>query len=315
MGPVAAAFVMLMSLGFTVNPDGSGKVVVEVTQSAPAPGGEKAAPTPEAVQQFAREVIERSKGVEAWADVSFGGKPGLMTFKGTAYFKDLGGATLARGPNGFPLSWAKDPKGGMALVVNFGEAHQLTPPVPPTLTDKELAKEIEQAERAWKNARVRLESEMAGTKTTYTFKLPGAVTDTNGLKKEADGSVVFVFDGAKVVQEINKLMADAVYVGSCIKAGLMPANDPRDPLLKEKLFGSKDLPSARVPGEMKPQFDYTAEVKAAKEAYPKMIEKLGLAPKPPVMKATKRVTDPPDPPPPGLEEKLKAMPRPAAAPK
>ncbi len=28
---------------------------------------------------------------------------------------------------------------------------------------------------------------------------------------------------------------------------------------------------------MKPQFDYAAEVKAAKEAYPKMAEKLGLA--------------------------------------
>ena len=44
----------------------------------------------------------------------------------------------------------------------------------------------------------------------------------------------------------------------------------------ELLFGSKGPFTAHVAGEMKPQFDYAAEVKAAKEAYPKMAEKLGL---------------------------------------
>ena len=33
-------------------------------------------------------------------------------------------------------------------------------------------------------------------------------------------------------------------------------------------------------GDLKPLFDYEAEAKAAKEACPKMLERLGLAPSP-----------------------------------
>jgi hypothetical protein len=115
-----------------------------------------------------------------------------------------------------------------------------------------------------------------------SFRLPGTLGDTSNLQKEQGGALRFVFDGAKALQAVDQLMADDAYLRERIAAGAefgrggAQLND----FMNEKLFGSRGPIQARVIGDLKPIFDYEAEAKAAKDAYPKMLERLGIAPAP-----------------------------------
>jgi len=76
---------------FTLNPDGSGKMLIESTFVPASEAIRDDEPTAEAaVQEAVREILTRSEGIEAWRDVSFSElKDGSFFFRGTAYFSDL----------------------------------------------------------------------------------------------------------------------------------------------------------------------------------------------------------------------------------
>jgi hypothetical protein len=275
MQPAAAAAILfLLSMGVTLNPDGSGKAVVEVRQpTRPTAGlGNANPPTPEMARKAARMVMLGAKGVDAWADVEIGVSPdALMTFKGTAYFSNIEGfAVAAHRAGAIPAKWTKDPKGGMVLSIDPLPG----PPARPVqLAPDELAKSVEKAREDWKRVRAGV-GDMAGFKHVLSFKLPGEPAEATGFKKNADGTLHFTYDAAEILAAFDKLMADEKYVSGAITAGYSPLS-PGCPLFHESFFGARTW-TARITGEMKPQFDYQAEVKAAKEAAPKMMEKLGL---------------------------------------
>jgi hypothetical protein len=261
------------TLDFTVNPDGSGKAVVE-TILPPMP--------PEAVSnmgaddvlaaQVAKQMLRMTPDVEVWADVTVGKtEDGRIRFKGTAYFKDI--ATVDLGPSkDDAVTWAKDPQGGMLLAVETKGRKPQPPAVaaePPKLSDEEIAKQIDAARQRFK----KMATNMGQMKTELIYRLPGTVSDVAGFTKADDGSLHWSLDGVKALQAAEKAMADDAFLRECILAG-------KNPMLTvlEKDF----LPTlkARASGDLKPLFDYAAEVKAAKDALPKMLEKLGLGKKP-----------------------------------
>jgi hypothetical protein len=283
-----AAAVMMMFFSATLNPDGSGKAVIEMMQSAPASTismSEKGTVPPQALKDFAKRVLDQSAGVEAWADVSVGSTDGgrTMTFKGTAYFKDLS-KVKPSAPPGAPsmpsLSWAADPKGGMILSLDPAMGMAAVATKPQELTAEKLAEKVKTYQDMWAARRRDTEAKLAGVKVGLSFKLPGPATDVSGLTAASDGALVFTLDGQKLFRAADELVKDSAYVGQCIKEGRKPADDRRDPILAEKMFGSKGPWTARVTGDVKPPFDYAAEAKAAKDAYPSLLEKLGLTPPP-----------------------------------
>jgi hypothetical protein len=279
MGPVTAAMIMILSMSATLNPDGSGKAAIEISMSLPSPpgpDGKPGEPSPQDLRSFADNIFKYNRNaVDVWADVSVSGKPGLGVFKGTAYFKDLSRLAFPNNPTGLRMKWAKDPRGGMLLELAVSGSGE-PPTKPADIPADELAKRVADAQAAWKtDMQPKMENRITGSKVTFAFTLPGAA-ETSGFKKAADGSLSLAFDGAEVVKGMARLMSDAKYVAECIKTDLRPALDIRDPIMTELMFGSKGPFTARVAGETKPQFDYDAEVKAAKEALPKMMEKLGL---------------------------------------
>src|SRR3954462_11775478 len=78
---------------FTLNPDGSGKVVIESSFTRAGGGmfdqGNQAS-LEELLQTTVKGIVQDAAGVEAWRDVSFRRLPdGRIYFKGTAYFRDL----------------------------------------------------------------------------------------------------------------------------------------------------------------------------------------------------------------------------------
>jgi hypothetical protein len=73
-------------------------------------------------------------------------------------------------------------------------------------------------------------------------------------------------------------MADDAVMREAVLAGRNVAKDGGPPVLMmmERLLGAKGPARAVVSGPMKPLFAYAEEVKAAREAYPKAVEKLEL---------------------------------------
>jgi len=285
----------------SLNPDGSGKAVVELTMPDMAAMGmgmgmkeEAPPPDPElTLKQFAKQTLDDSKGVEAWSDVSFARtEDGRMKFKGTAYFKDFAAMKVAQGgpgqapggpDEGDKPTFKKDDKGGMVLELPMPSDKAKGPAAPaksPPPSAEELAKLIQAQRLQYQQTRPMMEMMLGKMKVEMTFRLPGTLAEVSGFQKQPDGSVRFAIEGAKMLQVMDQLMADDAYVRQAVLAGKKPGAD-MDPAMTEKLFGTKGPFQARVTGDMKPLFDYAAAVKAAKEAYPKMIEKLGLDKVPP----------------------------------
>ncbi len=283
MQPVAVAAVLMISLGFTLNPDGSGKVAVEISQpyyAVPQKDG-RTPPIEAEMKDYLRNCLF-CEGVDAWSDVSVGAtKDSLLTFKGTAYFKDLSKFRQNEYGTMSTMTWSRDPKGDMVLELK-PTGNDLEKPLapPPAMTEAELASKVQQAQASWKRRKARIAEMEEDRIESFSFRLPAPAKDVSGLKAAADGTLRFVFDTNKCFQAADALMGDADYIKTCIKVGIDPGNDPRDPVLREKVFGSKGPFTARVAGDMKPQFDYAAEVKAAKEAFPKLLDSLGLPAEP-----------------------------------
>jgi len=276
----------------SLNPDGSGKAVVELTMPdmgamGMSMGMDDKAPPPDpevTLKQFAKQTLDDSKGVEAWSDVSFARtEDGRMKFKGTAYFKDFATMHVGQGQGGDGV-FRKDDKGGMVLEMTMSEDEAKAPEPPaktPPPSAEELAKQIQAQRLQYQQMRPMMEMMLGKMKVEMTFRLPGTLAEVSGFEKQPDGSVRIAMDGAKMLQAMDQLNADDAYVRQAILAGKKPGAEKMDPAVMEKMFGTKGPFRARVTGDLKPLFDYAAAVKAAKEAYPKMIEKLGLDKLPP----------------------------------
>lgn len=277
---------------YTLNPDGSGKVVLDlVTEDLPAHSGPDAGPDPEAVaKQTVRGILDASAGVDAWADVAFNRTDdGRIHFKGTAYFRDLSKMNLTiAGLLG--VAFAMDEKGGMTLLVDRPAEGVRGAAVPPQkLTEAEIDRRVKAERERFRQKRPWLESFLAGTRLEMSFRLPGTPAEVSNLRKDEDGTLRFVIEGPKLLQAIDQLMADDPYLRQRIVAEAAGGRGrPRlDDALNEKLFGARAPLRARVTGDLKPLFDYEAEAKAAKDACPKMLERLGLAPAPGVKESGK----------------------------
>jgi hypothetical protein len=280
-----AAFVM----SFTVNPDGSCKVDLEIT--VPPVPAELAAKRPNAPlpEQMANEMARSTLGLsgvnpgggpDAWANVTLTQKEdGGFTFKGTAYFKDMTKASLgpARGEKG--VTWEKDALGRMVLTVDLASGRERGPAGRQPPTDDQVIPLMAEIRKHFKADGDMIAKAMAKMKMEIVYRLPGATAGVEGFTKDPDGSLHRVIEGPKVLEDLNKTLADDALLQTCLKAG----HDPMEATLMKHMGG---VLKARVEGAMKPQFDYAAEVKAAKEAFPKMIEKLGLD-KPPAPPAAR----------------------------
>ncbi|HUU93502.1 MAG TPA: hypothetical protein VM238_20105 [Phycisphaerae bacterium] len=284
----AAAFVVgcfETKQDFTLNPDGSGKVLVEMAMPqmpfalGPTDGQE---PPDLAAKQFVKGILDGSKGVDAWSDVSYAKTDdGRTRFIGTAYFKDLAQMRLQSGKME-GITFTKDDSGGMVLLLEEPES-PAPPPEPPKEIPEEQVAQLIQAQRMQYQQMRPMMATMLGTmKMDVSFRLPGALVEVSGFKKEPSGAVRLAFDGAQMLKAMDELMADDAYIRQNALAGKKGGGGPQmDEWTKEKLFGTKGPLRARVTGPFAPLFPYESEVKAAKAAYPKMIERLGLDKLPP----------------------------------
>ncbi|HYH63152.1 MAG TPA: hypothetical protein VD866_00490 [Urbifossiella sp.] len=282
---------------FTLNPDGSGKVRIDVAMSPPAEfiGGPKAQepPTLEGARlQSLKTLLKGAQGIAAWKDVAASFAPdGRFKFAGTAYFDKLDRLDFPNtGPFlGSPFGLVSGAEKGGQLVLAKKPPRGPGPPTaePPPLfggpgrqsaeqlakkSDAELDEYILTDRVQYQLVRPMMVAAFSRGKMTATYLLPGAATEVTGFKAEGT-KVVWSMDGDKVITGMDAFLGrpDADLRGVYRKAGAFEA------ALVTALGSTPDDRCKAVVARPGPaQFDYAAEVKAARAAYPELRQSLKL---------------------------------------
>jgi hypothetical protein len=306
----------------TLNPDGSGRIVCDLTFPAlppwtgpaatapatkagpkggtifptatPTTGSPKVAKTPEdEMKDVCYRFLKQSQGIDAWKDVSFERLAGSIHFKGTAYFKDLSKVQFYPDKVKTRMGFGPAENGDLMLVLNkpVGPDDSLAPKAGISLTADDVIKQMKTERDSYHKAKGDLALEMMDMKLNLIFRLPGVAAPVKGLVEE-DGACVMRVDGLRLLQSLDGPMADNIWLRKRIFSGQTLGAQPVTALKKyldAQVFAYKGEAWARVSGDVHKQFDYAAEADAAKKAYPDMLVKLGLEkPKPVTATPTNR---------------------------
>lgn len=266
---------------FTLNPDGSGKVVHEskfqpFTMNFGSGGDE---PTEEEqVKQAVAEIIEKAEGIDAWDDIHFERlDDGRVLFRGTAWFPDISKVKIENQMM-MEFQWSRDPSGNGELTMDMessdgdnAEAADNTPP-----DDEDGRRKWLAAERGkFQQARMMMATMMAGMSHTASFQLPGQAVETHQFEDAGEGKLQVGFKGEKFLTAIDAVMADDEWL---LANGFSGDDGPElNDAFAEKLFGKPGVPRAKRTALADPLFDYQAEVAAARANAPALEEKLGVA--------------------------------------
>jgi len=273
-----------LSEAFTLNPDGSGKVLVDTVTPAANQFAPENAPKPspaEVVKQTVTERLSKGKGIEAWSDVSCEVmNDGRVHFRGTAYFPDVNklkvdAASPAGGGGGdddkaSDVTWKKD---GDAMVLHF-DTKKTQPPADPNaakLTDAQVDEKMKEERMQYQQMKPMVQMFAQNLKIQMSFTLPGKVSDPGAFTLK-DNTISFALDGKKLMDAMEKVNADDKLVRAKVKGDAKAMDDA----MNAELFGKKGPVDAKVTGEMKPLFDYKSEAAKAKAGEAEMKKKLGL---------------------------------------
>jgi hypothetical protein len=284
-----------MEEDYTVNPDGSGKLVRVATMDvASGLGALSALAGPAAKPPTAKDkeemkkgmvlgMLQSSPGIEAWKDVTAETLPdGRIKFKGTGYFKDISAVSSAAGgmagggkgkESGFTLT--KGPKDTLVLEMKDPEAALPTGPKKTggaKKTDKEIEAQIKKERDEFTAGKAFMGPMFAKLKIKQSFHLPGKVTEANNLKNEG-GAVSISIEGEKLLQMLDTLMADDKFMRLQVQAESDPAAKEKVVAMSmEKMFGQKGTVRAVASGPFTAQFDYEAEAGEARKTYPALLK-------------------------------------------
>lgn len=276
---------------FTINPDGSGKALVKITMQMPNMNfGEKQDKNKMLISNV-KNIIEKSKGVDAWSDVTYSmNKKGETEFKGTAYFPDVnkvsfgefGGWDIKFGPSDadkFKLEIVTSKK-DEKKPAEIDPAQPVEKPV--ELTEEQIKEKIDQERQQYQQTRAFMVPMFETMKTEMTFRLPGAVESSSNLTKEKDGRLAFIFEWKKIMTVLDKMIEDDAWMKEQIKnKSKGPAGPGAKPEFDEKfmkqIFPDQGGITALVSGSKKSFFDYKKESAAAAKKHDMLMKKLDAA--------------------------------------
>jgi hypothetical protein len=268
---------------FTINPNGSGKAVVKITMQMPNMNfGEKQDKNKMLLSNI-KNIIDKSKGVEAWSDVTYiMNKKGETEFKGLAYFPDVnkvsfgefGGWDIRFSPleaDKYKLEIVtskKDEKKPDAETIQPADKKEQ----PVELTDAQIKEKIDLERQQYQQTRAFMVPMFENMKTEMTFKLPGKVETVTNLIKEKDGSVAFIFEWKKIMNVIDKMIEDDEWMKEQIKnkargASGASAKPELDQKFMSQIFPDQGGITALISGSKKNFFDYNKELVAAKKKH------------------------------------------------
>jgi len=272
---------------FTLNPDGSGKVVLrsifppvsfDLTDKTPAP--EKA------MMKAVREELEKSEGVDAWKDVSAVLRDdGKVEMRATAYFRDFSQLKLHnQGQSGSPtsLSLLKNEAGDWVLSASPDRKSAGKPPPAGKPSEDEIKERIKAERAKYQQAKPLMETFLKDSRTRTRVNLPGTLSETSNFKKLSASSVEIALEGKALMKVMDDLIMDDAFMHQAAESGRgIDDTDSLDSeLLAQKLFGTKGPIRAVAKGPFKAAFDYEKEAAPARKEMPAILAKFGAPPPP-----------------------------------
>ena len=269
---------------FTLNPDGSGKVIHESTFQNVTFSTKTEAPEQQ-LKKAVADVIKHAKGVDAWRDVSYHLlDDGRIQFKGTAYFKSLSALEF---PNQTMLEfeWANSGNGTGTLSLRNKKSSESGGSMAAAksvdlgkLSPEERAKKIKEERAKFQQMKPMMAGVFGAMRHEVVFHLPGQPGESSNFTKDASGALALQFDGAKLLSAMDALMNDDAWLAK--NAGNLggqeaPALDER---MSALMFGGKGPVRATVKGLAGAVFDYEAEVAAARDEFAAMQQQLSPGP-------------------------------------
>jgi len=284
---------------FTVNPDGSGKIVHELTfasmdlgpgfemgseeASFDITGGEPSDPQAQ-LRKSVKEILSQSSGVDTWKDVSYKmTDDGRTYFKGTAYFPDINNLSLhnAGFSGDMKLNFTRDISGEITIELKSEEQAEEGKAVEiptPEIPEAQLDNLVKQAKLNYNQTRPMMQGILPGLKSETILHLPADIKEISNFEKVNARTVRIAFEGSKMIEVMDKMMQDEAWLKEQIRAGKDPIQDgPEGDLAMNEMFFGEKAPVRVVLAQGAQQlFDYDAEVTAARANYENMLKELGL---------------------------------------
>jgi hypothetical protein len=267
---------------YTINPDGSGKMVYNVTYMPTSlnRGPQKAVPESEIIPEI-RSILQKSEGVDVWSNISFESSDDGVHFTGTAYFPDINKLNIRAG--GFSkdmrLHLAKDQSGRITVELRRdSDSRQEDAKAPAAeLSEADVAKKAEQTRLQYSSTKKMMQSMLKDLKSDTLLHLPGRIEETSNFEKIDNTTAGLTMEGGRIIDGMERMMADDDWLKEQIRANRNPLRDrPDDLVFNEMLFGQKAPVRVVLRGGAADLFDYDSEVAAAKDSYGGMLEELGL---------------------------------------
>ncbi len=273
---------------YFLNPDGSGKVIYEITSSMDYTMDLDRTSSSEEDQilKIANSFITLSKGVDAWKDISFRKTDdGQTYFKGAAYFKELSKLEIygrVRMEDKLTMMTKNPESGCMRIIYNpykldEDPERKKRKKVNEKLSPKELADKIKAEKAEYEKKKEMLAAIFCNFRVVNIIHLPGLLDKVKVFKKDTKSdSVNIIYDGEDILRALNELTKNDDWGQSRSLAGPGASEGPEIEEINEKIFGQKAIAFAVVKGGFSPLFDYETEMESARKAYSEMAKKLGL---------------------------------------
>lgn len=283
---------------YTINPDGSGKVAYSVT-FAPTHFNlnEKEPDLQNQIIPEIEKILQQSKGIDVWKNISYKlTDDGDIHFTGTAYFPDINKLDIRAGgfSKDMKLNFSRDQSGRITIELqkDSDSKNKGTKVNVPELSEAELAQKVKEAKFQYKRSKPMMLGMLGTLKIDTLLHLPGKIEEISNFKKINNTTAQVKLEGSRMIEAMDKTMADDDWLKQQIRAGKNPLKDgPDDLVFNEMLFGQKAPVRVVLQSGSKPLFDYNAQVTDAQKNYKNMLEELGFGKTSPLTVPT--VTDAP----------------------
>jgi len=283
---------------YTINPDGSGKVAYSVTFTPTHFNlNEKEPDLQNQIIPEIEKILQQSKGVDVWKNISYKlTDDGDIHFTGTAYFPDINKLNIRAGgfSKNMNLNFSRDQSGRITIEMqkDSDSKNKDTKVNVPELSEAELAQKVKEAKFQYKRSKPMMLGMLGTLKIDTLLHLPGNIEEISNFKKINNTTAQVKLEGSRMIEVMDKTMADDDWLKQQIRAGKTPLKDgPDDLVFNEMLFGQKAPVRVVLQSGSKPLFDYNAQVTDAQKNYKNMLEELGFGKTSPLTVPT--VTDAP----------------------
>ncbi len=296
----ALAGCMDLTQDVTLNADGSGKAQILI-KAHPALGGERinlngtqiAQPAPDEVaRKTAAALLAGAEGVDAWSNVRWQpDNQGLIEFSGTAYFPSIDkfsvGNMKADGmttSGGIPQWRMQQDAAGVTTLQLFPFGVSETTPENAAsskkLSEAEIAAEIQQQRVQFQRMKPIMLGMLSGMSTRVTVQAPSPLRAMRIFAAPDSRQATMHVTGMQMLESTEKLIMDDKLIRALVARGDLGGdasqNEPPPEMMK-LMFGEEGPAQVAFESDAS-QFDYEAEMTAARDRMPAEIVEMMARP-------------------------------------